>query len=155
MHRSERVAVFVLRLIGIGGLSAIPAILMPDSWIAAIHSAAGLGEYPDAPIVGYLARSLSAFYAFNGTIALVISFEVRRYRPIIRLLAALFTIMGFVLLGIDLATGMPLLWTVCEVPTTIAIGVVLFWSLTGTDNQSIDHASRPQTEELSTINREP
>ena len=155
MHRSERVAVFVLRLIGIGGLCAIPAILMPDSWIAAIHTAAGLGEFPDAPIVGYLARSLSAFYAFNGAIALVISFDIRRYRPVIRLLAALFTMMGLVLLGIDLATGMPLLWTVCEVPSTIAIGVILFWSLTGTDDESIDYESRSQAEKLSTINREP
>lgn len=129
MKRPERAVVFVLRLVGVCGMCALPAVIMPSSWMSAMHAAAGLGELPDAPIVGYLARSLSAFYAFNGAIALYLSFDVPRFRPVIQLVAMLFTIMGFVLLGVDLFVGMPLLWTLGEVPATIAIGGVLLWLL--------------------------
>ena len=63
MNRSELAIVIILRVIGITGLFAIPAIFLPYSWMNAIHDYMGLGELPDTPIVSYLARSLSAFYA--------------------------------------------------------------------------------------------
>ena len=34
--------------------------------MAACHEAMGLGPFPDAPIVEYLARSVSAYYAMLG-----------------------------------------------------------------------------------------
>ena len=36
------------------------------SWIAASHEWLGMGDYPDRPIVDYLARSLSLFYGLVG-----------------------------------------------------------------------------------------
>lgn len=129
INRSQRAAVIILRLIGIGGLCAVPAIVMPFSWMESVHRVAGLGDLPDVPIVSYLARSLSAFYAVVGLISLSISFDLSRYRPLARLLALTFVLMGVVLLGVDLATGMPQSWTLSEGPPSIAIGVLLLWLL--------------------------
>jgi len=80
---------------------------------------------PDAPIVSYFARSLSAFYAMMSTIILFISFDIRRYRSFAKLWAYLAIIAGFVLLGIDVTAVMPLSWTLTEGPPTIAI--VVLW----------------------------
>ncbi len=62
MTEPELAIVIILRVIGITGLFAIPAIFLPYSWMNAIHDFMGLGELPNAPIVSYLARSLSAFF---------------------------------------------------------------------------------------------
>ena len=82
---------------------------------------------PDAPIVSYFARSLSAFYAMMSTIILFISFDIRRYRSFVKLWAYLAIIAGFVLLGIDVMAAMPLSWTLTEGPPTIVIGIVVLW----------------------------
>ena len=127
MNKSELAIVIILRVVGISGLFAIPAIFLPYSWMDAIHAYVGLGELPDAPIVSYLARSLSAFYAIVSAITLFISFDIRRYRSFLKLWAVIVIVTGFVLLGIDIEAGMPMSWTLCEGPPTIAIGLVVLW----------------------------
>ena len=67
MRKSDKILVIVLRyLVGIGGLFALVPVFMPFSWMVATHRWLGLGEMPTAPVVEYLARSISAFYAFFG-----------------------------------------------------------------------------------------
>lgn len=80
MNRSELAIVVLLRVVGMTGLLAIPAIFLPYSWMNSIHGYLGLGKLPDAPIVGYLARSLSVFYAVVSAITLFVSFDIRRHR---------------------------------------------------------------------------
>ncbi len=89
MNRNETAITVILRILGVFGLCAIPAILLPYSWMNVIHDYMGLGELPDAPIVSYLARSLSLFYALFGAITVFVSFDVRRYWSFITLLASL------------------------------------------------------------------
>ncbi len=106
---------------------AIPAIFLPYSWMNACHDFMGLGTLPDAPIVSYLARSLSAFYAIVGAFTFYFTFDIRRNRSFVRLWAIIVTIMGVVLLGIDLGSGMPAHWTWSEGPPLLVIGLVLQW----------------------------
>lgn len=127
MNKSERAIVIILRVIGVSGLFAIPAIFLPYSWMNAIHEYLGLGTLPDAPIVSYLARSLSAFYAAVSAMILFVSFDIRRYRSFIGLWAVIIVFMGCVLLGIDITAGMPLNWTLGEGPPTIVAGLVILW----------------------------
>ncbi|MCH7687985.1 MAG: hypothetical protein IH899_15115 [Planctomycetes bacterium] len=127
MNRSELSIVIILRVIGVTGLFAIPAIFLPYSWMNAIHEYMGLGELPDAPIVSYLARSLSAFYAIVSTITLFVSFDIRRYRSFVKLWAIIVIVTGFVLLGIDVTAGMLMSWTLGEGPPTIVVGLVVLW----------------------------
>jgi hypothetical protein len=44
---------------------------------------------PTGPVVEYLARSLSAFYALMGALCLVLTTDLERYRPLVRFLASL------------------------------------------------------------------
>lgn len=127
MNKSEIAIVVILRVVGIGGLFAIPAIFLPYSWMNAIHQFLGLGELPHAPIVDYLARSLSAFYAVMSAIILFVSCDVRRYRGLLKLWAILVIAVGCALLGIDLHAGLPLSWTISEGPPTIVVGLIVLW----------------------------
>ncbi len=93
--------------------------------MAKVHSWLGLGELPREPIVGYLTRSASALYALHGAMILFLSFDTRRYAPLITFLAIAALIHGTVMLGIDLAVGMPRWWTLVEGPAFAATGGIV------------------------------
>ena len=126
---AEWAVVVILRIVGIAAILAIPAIFFPYSWMNAIHERLGLATLPDTPIVSYLARSLSLFYAVMGTITLFAARDIRQYRSFVILLSVLYMVTGTTLLGIDLYSGMPEFWTLAEGPFTIVIGVVVLWLL--------------------------
>ncbi len=129
MSREQRVLALVLR--GLGGLDtlALIAVVMPRRWMEAGAAWAGLGALPADPIVGYLVRSTSALYALHGLTVVFVSFDVVRYRPLIRFLAVIAVGHGAVMLGIDLAEGMPLWWRCAEGPAFSATGLVVLLAL--------------------------
>jgi hypothetical protein len=86
MTKSDKVLVLLLRFVGVPALFALVAVFMPSSWMAATHRWLGLGEMPTGPVVQYLARSLTAFYALFGALCLVVAGDVERYRPLVRFL---------------------------------------------------------------------
>jgi hypothetical protein len=121
----ERVLVVVLRAFGALDLLALGAVLMPQPWMASAHAWLGLGALPEAPIVGYLARSASVLYALHGALVLFISFDVRRYWRLITFLAVAALVHGIIMAGIDFAVGMPRPWAVAEGPCFAATGAVV------------------------------
>ncbi|MDA7978445.1 MAG: hypothetical protein MPJ50_06715 [Pirellulales bacterium] len=127
MSKAERAIVIILRVIGIAGLFATPAIFLPFSWMDAIHGWLGLGELPDVPIVRYLARSLSAFYAVMSVLILYLSHDVRRHRGLLKLWCMLAILFGFTLWGIGWEAGLPNSWTLAEGPPAVLIGFVVLW----------------------------
>ncbi len=127
MNKSERAIVIILRVVGFVGLFAIPAIFLPYSWMNTIHGHLGMGELPNAPIVDYLARSLSAFYAIVSVFTLFIARDIRRNRELLQLWTIMVIVIGLVLTGIDIAAGMPMSWTVLEGPPVVVVGVVVLW----------------------------
>ena len=108
-------------------LLALIFVVAPEAWMVAIHAALGLGRLPDAPIVGYLARSTSAFYAIEGGLFWVISFDLVRYRPVARYLGATTALFGVVLLVVDWLEGLPLSWTLWEGPFVCLFGLAVLW----------------------------
>jgi hypothetical protein len=122
---AREVVAVVLRAFGVLDLCALVAVFLPLRWMAAAHAALGLGAMPEGPLVGYLARSVSALYALHGATVLFISFDVRRYWRLITFLAAVALLHGAVMLGIDLAEGMPVWWTVVEGPGIAGTGLVV------------------------------
>jgi hypothetical protein len=126
MTKTDKALVLLLRLVGVGSLFALVAVVMPSSWMAATHRWLGLGEMPTAPVVEYLARSVSAFYALFGAICLVLASDLERYRPLVRFLALAVVLMSLVVLGVDLAAGMPWWWSASEGPGGVVFGALLF-----------------------------
>ena len=126
MTKTDKALVILLRLVGGSALFALVAVFMPSSWMAATHQWLGLGEMPTAPVVEYLARSLSAFYALVGALCLVVASDLERYRSLVRFLGAAFALMSVVFLGVDLAAGMPWWWSASEGPGGVVFGALLF-----------------------------
>jgi len=125
MARTARDVAFVLRVVGAVDLLALGAVVMPGRWMAAVHAWLGLGEMPGAPIAGYLARSASALYALHGAMLLFVSCDVLRYRRLITFLGVAAFAHGAVLVGIDLAEGMPHWWTWADGLGYLALGTVV------------------------------
>ncbi len=121
----DRLLVVVLRAFGVLDLGALGAVFLPPRWMAAAHAWLGLGALPQGPLVGYLARSASFLYALHGALVLFLSFDTRRYRHVITFLAAAALVHGAVMMGIDLAEGMPLWWRAFEGPGFAATGAVV------------------------------
>jgi hypothetical protein len=84
MAKADKVLVILLRFVAVSALFALVAVVMPVSWTAATHRWLGLGEMPTAPVLEYLARSLSAFDALFGAVCLVVAADLKRYRPLVR-----------------------------------------------------------------------
>jgi len=119
---------FMLRFFGTMSLLAIPFIFVPYSVMNDIHQQLQLGTLPDDPIVGYLARSLSALYALIGALFWRISFDLRRYRSLVTYLCGALIALGGVLCFIDWSEGLPTAWKLWEGPFIIVAGTVM-WSL--------------------------
>lgn len=115
----------LLRLLALLDFCALAAVVAPRAWIAASHEWLGLGAFPGEPLVEYLARCTSVWYASYGLLLWFISHDVERYGRLIRFLSCVLIVQGIVIVGIDLAAGMPGWWTAFEGPCCSGLGAVL------------------------------
>jgi hypothetical protein len=129
MNLRKRILVIYVRLVAGMMLLALPFIFIPHGWMDAIHARMGMGELPDLPIIRYLTRSASALYGFYGALLLYLSFDVDRHRQILRFLALLSIGFGFLMVGIDVAAGLPPHWTWREGPIIVVESAILLWLL--------------------------
>jgi hypothetical protein len=127
LTKSDKVLVILLRFMGVTALFALVAVFMPFSWMAATHRWLGLGEMPTGPIVEYLARSLSGFYAFFGALCLAMAADVERYRRLVQFLGVALAVMSAVVFGIDWSINMPWWWTAFEGPPGVGFGIFMFY----------------------------
>ena len=117
--------VFLLRCGAVLTGSAFLALFLPVEWMASTHRWLGLGEFPRAPIVDYLARSVAAFYGFHGMLLFLISTDVVRFRPLVWYVAVMNVLFGVTLLAIDVHAGLPAYWIALEGPPVIVIGLLV------------------------------
>lgn len=127
---AEKSIIFILRLLSINALLALVFLVMPEGLIAGIHKQIGLGEMPQAPVAGYLSRSLCLFYGVLGIHLWIVSTDLNYYRPLLRVYRWLFPAMGAVFLAIDIHEGLPLWWILLEGPFLLCVGAIFIW-LTG------------------------
>jgi hypothetical protein len=125
MTKKELYFKLLLRVIGTAALFALVAVVMPYSWMNTIHQRLGLGELSPEPIVGYLARSTSAFYAFFGGLLWLISSDLRRYRLVLIYVGAATVVFGTILFIVDLQEGLPLYWCLTEGPINTTFGIII------------------------------
>jgi hypothetical protein len=123
----QRILVVFLRLFGGITVLAFLAMLLPVDWMAATHRWLGLGEFPRAPIVDYLARSVSSLYGFHGVLVLLVARDPVRYRSIILYLGWMYILGGVCAVVIDLYAPLPWYWTVFEGPSTLISGALILY----------------------------
>ena len=123
--RSDPALRFLLRFFGTSSLLALIFVAAPSAWMDTIHANLGMGRLPDAPVVGYLARSTSAFYAFLGGLLWVVSFDLPRYRRVTNYLGIAIAAMGVALTLIDWFEGMPFFWKIWEGPFVTLLGLAI------------------------------
>lgn len=116
---------FLLRLGGVVTGTAFVAMLLPVEWMASTHVRLGLGEFPRAPVVLYLARSIAALYGFHGVLMFVVSGDVVRLRPIVTYLSVFNILYGVMLIAIGVQAGIPSWWIMTEGPWVVVMGVLL------------------------------
>jgi hypothetical protein len=122
-----RTIVFLLRLSGTIMVTAFLAILLPVDWMAATHRWLGLGQFPESPIVDYLARTIAALYGFHGVLLLILATDPVRYRQIVSYVVVMNVLFGSIVIGVDVHAGLPLFWTMSEGPPIVMFGLVLGW----------------------------
>ena len=127
MSPQEKHLAWFLRLSALMFLGAAPAVVMPTAWMIAINDLYGLGPFPEVPLMGYLTRHMSALYACMGASCWYISTDVRRYLPVVRFTVPLTLVQALVIVGIDIAVGMPILWTAGEGISMLAWTLALWW----------------------------
>lgn len=127
MRGYDQTLALFLRLIGVVMLLAILPMFFPISWMQAVHARIGLGELPSIPIIGYLARSLSAMYALYGAALFYLSFSVRASASFLRFLGGLGILFGLFMIWMDWHVGLPVSWIVSEGPFIVAASALIAW----------------------------
>ncbi len=117
----------LLAIIGCGLLVATFAVFLPVKLMATTHQWLGLGEFPDSPITIYLARSTSLLYAVHGLLMLIVSFDMKRYWPLVPVFCWLHVAIGLTMFGIDFSTPMPIYWIAGEGLPIAATGLFMVW----------------------------
>jgi hypothetical protein len=125
--RAELAVKILLRYIGTASLLALVAVFMPYEWMDATHRALGMGKLPAEPVVGYLARTASLFYALLGGLLWLISFRPRDHLTVLRYLAVAFLFFGVTVLWVDWTEQLPAFWRLVEGPVVLVFGGLLLW----------------------------
>lgn len=136
-----------IMLRGVGSVAALAAfcVALPYAWMNGVHQWLGMGTLPTAPIVGYLARSTSAFYALLGGLLWVVSLDLPRYRPLLRPIGAGILLLGAVLLVVDHVEGLPSWWQAGEGPFDMLCGALLLFLNANTRMRS-ENAAAPRAD---------
>ena len=127
----RRLQAWVLGLVGAAEVLAFPAVLLPQSSMAATHAWLGLGEMPQAPVFDSLMRQVSFTYGLHGVALLLIAADVVRYRPLVILTAVGYLVTGPVFIAIDIGNGMPWYWIANNGGACLLIGAILVALLVG------------------------
>jgi hypothetical protein len=111
-----------------GGMMSVAfvAVVMPTSAMATIADWLGV-PLPRSPLTEYLTRSLSTMYGVLGVLHLYLARDVSRYLDLIVVFGWLTVLAGAIQTGIDVAAGMPLLWSWSEGPSTVVAGLAYIW----------------------------
>jgi len=123
----ERILKLVLQINGWIMASAVFAVFLSHDQMVAIHQWLGLGKFPDAKIVDYLARSLSGFYTIVGVLYIALARDIHAYASIITLAAWASICFGLGSIIINLQLDFPFWWTWGEGSFITGYGVVVLW----------------------------
>lgn len=138
----EQIQKLMLRLAGAFEILAFIAVVMPRSWMEISHEWLGLGEFPGGAVLMFLIRQASYVYGMHGVSLIILSLNVKRFRPIIILNGISFLLAAPVFVAIDYSAGMPWWWTIADPLSCGFLGAILLWCNLGRET------SGPREEEV-------
>ena len=103
---------WLLRIAGTLEILAFIAVMLPRSWMEISHSWLGLGVMPGGPLTMFMIRQASYSYGMHGISLWVLSMNVNRFRPLVKLNGIAYLLAGPVFFAIDYSSGMPMWWTI-------------------------------------------
>ncbi|MFP4107372.1 MAG: hypothetical protein ACLFVU_14990 [Phycisphaerae bacterium] len=119
--------ILFLKLGGVMMMFALVGVFMPRSLMEQGHRMIGMGEFPESPIMEYLARATSAFYTFFGVILWICSTDVRRYKTITDASAVFLIALSAVVLVYGFLIDLPMLYFGADVVTAVGLGAILLF----------------------------
>lgn len=128
----------VLRAFSVLPMTAVFAAMLPVAAMDAIHRYIGLGSLPQGPIVEYLARSTSLFYALHGALLWYLASDLRRYRDFFWFYLWLSLLFAVGLFLTDLSAGLPVHWTLAEGPAVAVFVGLVMWLFRRAEARSAD-----------------
>ncbi|MGB7325066.1 MAG: hypothetical protein WBD31_09350 [Rubripirellula sp.] len=129
--RNRNYLKWLLRLVGVSGLFAFGAAVMPEKWMVEIAGELGVDPFPDAPLTFYLARNLSLMYGFVGVMFLLIARDLDRYFELVRVLVLCTVLFGVGQGIVNSMAGLPAWWILGESLSTIGGGLLMAWFVRG------------------------
>ena len=123
----EKIQKILLQLAGAFEILAFIAVVMPRGWMEISHAWLGLGVMPRGPVLMFLIRQASYTYGMHGVSLWVLSFDVKRFRPLVILNGIAYLLAAPVFVAIDYHSGMPLWWTIGDSFGCGVLGAALLW----------------------------
>ena len=123
----ETIQKVLLRLAGAFEILAFIAVVMPRSWMEISHEWLGLGVMPHGPVLMFLTRQASYTYGMHGVSLWVLSFDVKRFRPLVIVNGIAYLLAAPIFVAIDYNSGMPVWWTIGDSISCGVLGAALLW----------------------------
>jgi hypothetical protein len=101
------------------------------------------GAFPADPVAEYLARSVSSLSAFYGGLQIALSFDVRRYGPLIRYQAAAILVLSACGVVVGSWAGMPLWFVGGDAVACWAYGVPMLLLVRRVNRGGADPGATP------------
>jgi hypothetical protein len=118
----------LLRFYSVAALVALPAVLLPRLALEKVSWAMGFGQPPMTPVALYMMAGGAAVYLAQAVLMWVISADVVRYQPLVRLIAWILVTCGPLFFWIDSQAGLPWWWVTMDSAGSLTAGLVLSWA---------------------------
>jgi hypothetical protein len=124
-HSVQRV---ILRLFAFATLAALPGVVAPRLTAEKLSWLMGFGQPPMTPLMLYMMAGGSAVYLAQGLLMGVMSCDVVRYQPLIRVVAWALLLCAPLFWWIDTQAGLPRWWMWMDSASALITGLILIWA---------------------------
>ena len=118
----------VLRLFALATLAALPGVVAPRWTAEKLSWLMGFGQVPPTPLMLYMMAGGSAVYLAQGLFLGVMSRDVVRYQPLIRVVAWALLLCAPLFWWIDTQAGLPRWWMWMDSASALITGLFLTWA---------------------------
>jgi hypothetical protein len=118
----------ILRVVALVSLAAVPAILMPRLAAQKLSWLMGFDQAPITPLLLYMMAGGSCVFVGQAVMLWVLSGDVVRYQPLVRVVAWIYLVCAPLFLWIDSQAGLPAWWVAMDSLGCFIAGAALAWT---------------------------